>query len=378
MTHTLHRFVFVSLVLLAACSRAQSPTSPSRTALQVDGPTAGALSSWAAQSQGVTIADWACLTQGIGCPLQLPTDMPPAEDAPGAPSNLAFQVSGTTVILTWSPPGGGGAVATYVLEAGTSAGQNNIVSVATGSTATTMTVIHVPAGTYFVRVRARNADGTSGPSNEVSIVVGRGGGPCPTPAAPPGFTATASGNTLTLTWGAVANATSYLIEAGTASGATNIIVFDTGSAMTTLTGNAPNGTYHLRVRARSACGTGAGSNEVVLIVGGSQPPPGSLSGFWRGTVTTVEPHRTTTDLIEVDFTHSGTRLTGLVRVKDATFDLTQNASDPARYDGTLFVPRDIVGCENRQGSLTAQGTTRLSGTFTVSCGTNTFDITKVQ
>jgi predicted phage tail protein len=182
---------------------------------------------------------------------------------------LSATVNGTTVTLTWTAPAG--AVTTYVVEAGSAAGLSNIASLATGSTATTLTVTSVPTGTFFVRVRARNGDGTGNASNEVTFNVG--GGPCPLPSAPTGLSATASGNTLTLQWNAVAGALSYSIEAGSTPGATNIIVFNTGSAATSFTGAAPNGTYYIRVRVTTACGASAPSNEVTVTIGGPAPPP---------------------------------------------------------------------------------------------------------
>jgi fibronectin type III domain protein len=284
MLRRLQKASLFAVVWLVACS--QTPTAPSAGASRVNGAPAGPLSSWAPQT-GTLTADWACLTEGVGCPFRPEFDMPAVEDAPGAPANLAFQVSGSTVILTWSAPAGGGAPATYVLEAGSTGGQSNIVNFATGATTTTFTATGVPNGTYYVRVRARNADGTSGPSNEAAVVVGGGGGGggCQPPgAAPPaGFTAAASGNTVTLSWGAVAGAVAYVIEAGSAPGASNIIVFDTGNTSTSFTGNAPNGTYYLRVRVRTTCGTSAASNEAAATVGGAPPPPGgNVTGRWIG------------------------------------------------------------------------------------------------
>jgi hypothetical protein len=48
----------------------------------------------------------------------------------------------------------------------------------------------VPPGRYFVRVRARDAAGTSGPSNESILSVG-----VPAVAAPTGLTVVVNGNT---------------------------------------------------------------------------------------------------------------------------------------------------------------------------------------
>ena len=58
-----------------------------------------------------------------------------------------------------------------VIEAGSSSGLANVAAFDTGSAATTLTAPNVPAGTYFVRVRARTAGGTSPPSNEIIVTV---------------------------------------------------------------------------------------------------------------------------------------------------------------------------------------------------------------
>jgi hypothetical protein len=87
---------------------------------------------------------------------------------PAAPSGLTAQVAGSAVTLNWTPPPGG--VTDYVLEAGFSSGATH-VSLSTGSATPTLSVSSVPSGTYFVRVRARNAAGTSAASNEVIVVV---------------------------------------------------------------------------------------------------------------------------------------------------------------------------------------------------------------
>jgi hypothetical protein len=88
----------------------------------------------------------------------------------GPPSNLASTVVGSTVTLTWQPPASGSPLS-YVIEAGSSPGNANLAVFDTGSAATTVTVPNVPAGTYYVRVRARSG-GSSGTSNEVVVTVG--------------------------------------------------------------------------------------------------------------------------------------------------------------------------------------------------------------
>lgn len=91
--------------------------------------------------------------------------------APAAPSGLAHDKKGDLVLLNWTAPtGGGDAVSTYVVEAGNSPGANNVGTFVTPGSATTFQR-QAPAGTYYVRVFARNGCGTSAPSNEVVLTV---------------------------------------------------------------------------------------------------------------------------------------------------------------------------------------------------------------
>ena len=90
--------------------------------------------------------------------------------APGAPSSLAPSKSGNVVTLNWTAPSGAERVSTYVVEAGSTPGSNNIATfVAPGSASSFQR--EAPTGTYYARVFARNACGTSPPSNEVLVTV---------------------------------------------------------------------------------------------------------------------------------------------------------------------------------------------------------------
>ncbi len=72
---------------------------------------------------------------------------------------------------------------------------------------------------------------------------------------------------VSLTWGAAAgNATTYVVEAGTAAGLANVGTFATGHLDTTFITPAPSGTYYVRVRAANAFGVSASSNEVTVVV----------------------------------------------------------------------------------------------------------------
>ena len=98
---------------------------------------------------------------------------------PGAPTNLTSAVVGLSVVLNWTAPAQGPA-AFYQVEAGSAPGR------ATSPCCRRETALgaSAPAGTYYVRVSARNAGGFGPPSNEVTVVVGGGGGGCTIPNAP--------------------------------------------------------------------------------------------------------------------------------------------------------------------------------------------------
>lgn len=187
----------------------------------------------------------------------------PATEAPNAPQNLAAAVSGSLVTFTWDAPTTGGVPSEYVIEAGTFSGSTNVVFVATGSLARSITA-SAPPGTYYVRVKARNANGIGAPSNEVVVNVAGAG----VPQAPVGLTYSKSGPLVQLSWGPPAGGslpTSYLLEVGSQAGASNIATFDLGLS-TSVQATAAPGTYFVRVRARSAGGVGPPSNEVVIQV----------------------------------------------------------------------------------------------------------------
>jgi hypothetical protein len=184
--------------------------------------------------------------------------------APGAPQGLSASATGSNVTLTWSPPTMGGAVANYVIQAGSSPGTSNLANFSTGNTATSYFAAGVGAGTYFVRVRAANSAGVGDPSNEVLLLVGPG---CAPPPPPANLAATVNGSTVTLAWTAGAGATSYQLQAGSSPGTTNLVDVDLGSAATTLVAvNVSPGTYFVRLRSISSCGQSGVSNEILVAV----------------------------------------------------------------------------------------------------------------
>jgi glucose/arabinose dehydrogenase len=87
------------------------------------------------------------------------------------PQNLSASVSGSTVVVSWSPPAGSAAPAGYQLEAGSAPGLANLAVFAAPSNPTTLTFPNVPSGTYFVRVRSLGGGAASAPSNEIVVTV---------------------------------------------------------------------------------------------------------------------------------------------------------------------------------------------------------------
>jgi Tol biopolymer transport system component len=206
---------------------------------------------------------------------------------PGAPKGLVAVPNGSTLALSWSVPAGGGAALAYSIEAGTASGLSNLANFSTSNAQTSFFATGVGNGLYFIRLRAANGHGTSGPSNEVQVRVGPA-----TPNAPTGLTADAAGSTVTLSWTAPAAGpapASYTVEAGSAARLSNLANFSTGSTATSFSsGGVADGTYYLRVRATNAVGSSGPSNEAILQVGPAPPgPPAALAASAAGSTVTL-------------------------------------------------------------------------------------------
>ena len=96
------------------------------------------------------------------------------------------------------------------------------------------------------------------------------------PPAPARFTLEANGQSVHIAWSRAPGATSYRLEAGTTSAATDLGGADVGD-VDTLQIVAPPGTYYARVRAVNALGVSAASSEATITVTSSaacvRPPP---------------------------------------------------------------------------------------------------------
>ena len=127
----------------------------------------------------------------------------PVPTPPGAPGWLTGSVNGSTISLSWQAPSGPESEAPsplnpptgYIIEAGNGPGLSNLATFNTGNTLTSYSANGVSTDEYYIRVRATNAVGTSGPSNEVRLIVGN-----VPPGAPSGLSVGVSGSTVSLAW----------------------------------------------------------------------------------------------------------------------------------------------------------------------------------
>ena len=163
------------------------------------------------------------------------------------------------------------AATSYIIEVGTASGQTDLATIPVGNVTTFSG--SGPALTYFLAVRAVTGFLQGPRSNELMFSLpgsGAGGACTVAPTAPAGLSFTVNGNTVSLAWGASGGcaATSYVLEAGSFAGGTDVAVFDTGSAAAGhIQQNVLSGTYFVRVKGKNdAPGTSGPSNEVIIVV----------------------------------------------------------------------------------------------------------------
>jgi hypothetical protein len=202
---------------------------------------------------------------GVGLPSETVTmSMPLTGSHP--PRNVNYSAVGNSVTLTWDPSFTGGSPIGYIIEAGFAPGRMD-VELRHYSTTTTWGIDGVPNGVYYVRMRAGNHLGISGPSVEIPVYVG-----VPPPPAPPvGLTAQVSGSTVTLNWGLGSQpntgpATHFILEAGYSANSMNIGAMNGGTGTSVTVTDVPPATYYARIRAANGTGQSAPSNTIQIVV----------------------------------------------------------------------------------------------------------------
>ena len=211
------------------------------------------------------------------------TVTPPTSSTPSAATNMAAAVSGARATLAWQAPTTGAAPDRYLLYVGSSSGGTNLANGFVVGNVLTVAG-DLPRGRYYARVRAANGSGVSAESNEVFFKIGRN------LVSPRGFAVQWVGTTAVLTWTAPASdgaiedrPTSYVIEAGTAPGASDVATVAVGN-VTTIQTSVPSGTYYVRVRATNDYGDSEPTADLVLVAPGAPGAPTSLTSTGTGAV----------------------------------------------------------------------------------------------
>lgn len=208
--------------------------------------------------------------------------VPTTTSAPSAPVNMTSSVSGTSVTLRWQRPLSGGAPTTYLLYISTTPWGTNVLKAHSVGNVLSFGAT-LPRGTYYARVRARNAYGTSTSSNQTTFRIGS------SLTSPDQLTVSWLGTRATLNWAHTAadaadEPTDYVLEAGTSPEIADVLEMPVGAA-TSFEADVPSGSYFVRVRAVNGRGSSDPSNEIVVAAPGTASAPPTLE--WSTSGSTV-------------------------------------------------------------------------------------------
>ena len=198
----------------------------------------------------------------------------------GPPSSLSVaSQSAGTISLAWLAPATGSPTS-YVILAGSSPGLSDLANFDTGNSNTAFVTGGVPAGTYYVRVLSRSSCGLSAASNEALVFV-------------VGFTGDVQ---VSVSWDAPSDVDLHVVEPngndiyyGNPSSSTGGQLDVDSNAACSIdgrqienirwSGQAPAGTYTVRVDYWDACGV-AQTNFLVTVKNGAstQTFPGVFTG----------------------------------------------------------------------------------------------------
>ena len=257
---------------------------------------------------------------------------------PGPPELWGF-VAGGTVTLHWSEAEYGGSANDFILEVGFSPGTTFMSIPVAGWT---FERAGVPPGRYFFRVRGRNSRGIGPPSGEFELTVNPDGSGAP--GEPENLVLYVEGNRLyadwTGPWYGGGSDIDYVLEAGTATGLSDLGTFAVGSRTHfELEPPPPPGVYFVRVRGRNAQSIGRPSRECMLVIGDVPAPPDApghlgfaVDAARRVTVAWAAPRGAITGYVLEAGTASGRYDLGAFVLPAApTFAVTPGAVPPGMY-----------------------------------------------
>jgi hypothetical protein len=260
-----------------------------------------------------------------------------ASVAPGAPRTFAATTARNSVVFGWQPPSTSEPVLAYILEAGSAPGAT-LITVPLGQVLAF--AASAADGVYFVRVRAITAAGAGPPSNEVQIALGQAA----PPMAPQALLATVQGTAVTLQWtenplGPVI--TGYQVQAGHATGLSDIGVIAVAASARTFSVAAPPGTYFVRVVALNAAGASAPSNEAVVVAGAGictvPAAPAGLQASASAGVINVRWDPASAGAIPLNYILRAGSVSGAADRGIFTFPATVNAVGGAVPPGPYFI-----------------------------------------
>ena len=194
---------------------------------------------------------------------------------PSAPTGLAATAASSSVIsLTWTAvnPPANCAISFYNIYRSTTSGftPSSTTLVASGVTTASYSDTGLAGSTtYYYKVEAVDADGTSAASAQATATTPVTPVCTTVPAAPTGLTATASSSsTIALSWTAVTPPTnctisSYSVYGGTTANPTTLIASGLTGTTYSNTGLAASTTYYYVVKAVDADGTSAASAQAI-------------------------------------------------------------------------------------------------------------------
>lgn len=201
---------------------------------------------------------------------------------PSAPVGFLALYSGQSVEFQWALDDSGCAATSYLIEAGSAPTLTDVAVVPV--TGTRVAFAGVPIGVYYVRLRARNAQGVSAPSIEQTVYITG----CLPPPTPIDFQTSTLGNFVHFQWNlpilysppTTSPPTGYVLEAGSQPGAGDLAVLPFSNQAGFFRDVwGPPGTYWTRLRATNACGSSAPTPDVAVTLTSECVVPGRLPAF---------------------------------------------------------------------------------------------------
>jgi fibronectin type 3 domain-containing protein len=268
----------------------------------------------------------------------------PQASVPSAPVGLVASGGNGLVALSWTAPtsDGGSGLIGYNLYRGTAAGAESTTPVATNVTLTSFSDTGLTNGaTYYYKVAAVNAVGTSPQSNESSATPQQA---ATIASAPLALTASSGNTTAALSWSVPASnggspITGYNLYRGTAAGAESATPVATNVTLTSFsdTGLTNGATYYYKVAAVNAAGTSPQSNEA-----SATPQAAPTAGYVRrvGSATATSSRTSTALAVGAPGVSAGhTLVVSLLLSSTSSTTAVVTATDTAA--NTYTVARDV-------------------------------------